>query len=304
MPNTLAHVGVQVAISRALWRDAELRWISLGCVIPDLPWIAQRAITTLLPQIDPYEMRFYAVAQASLAVSLVACAGFALLSRRPRHVFLLLSVNAVLHLLLDALQTKWANGVHLFAPFSWTIWNAGWFWPESPWTWILTALGLGAFAWLWRERPPVQVAPAPAIRRQRVLAVVTLGVVYMAAPLVLRAGPEEADSHFARTLRDREVRAGRAVEFDREGLVVTDAGTFVRTLSGERIALVGAPVSGQPISIRGVFAARDQVRVSDWHDHSSWPRSAASYFGLALTLACWVRFWISGWRDAGGGVGR
>ena len=172
MPNTLAHVGVQVAISRALWRDAELRWISLGCVIPDLPWIAQRAITTLLPQIDPYEMRFYAVAQASLAVSLVACAGFALLSRRPRHLFLLLSVNAVLHLLLDALQTKWANGVHLFAPFSWTIWNAGWFWPESPWTWFLTALGLGAFAWLWRERPPVQVAPTPAIRRQRVLAVV------------------------------------------------------------------------------------------------------------------------------------
>ena len=47
MPNTLAHLGVQALVTRTLLPRAELRWIALGCVIPDLPWIAQRALRTL-----------------------------------------------------------------------------------------------------------------------------------------------------------------------------------------------------------------------------------------------------------------
>ena len=67
MPNTLAHLGVQGFITHAAIKDAEPKWIAFGCLIPDLPWILQRAIAVLLPQVDGYELRLYAIAQASLA---------------------------------------------------------------------------------------------------------------------------------------------------------------------------------------------------------------------------------------------
>ena len=50
--------------------------------------------------------------------------------------------NAALHLVLDALQTKWGSGVHFFAPVSWTSTNWGLFWPESIVTYGLTTLGV------------------------------------------------------------------------------------------------------------------------------------------------------------------
>ena len=141
MPNTLAHLGLQTLVAAPALRAGEVRWLFLGCVIPDLPWILQRALRGLAV-VDLYERRLYAIAQASLAVSLFLCAALAALAARPRRVFVILAASAALHLLLDALQTKWANGVHLAAPFSWQLWNAGLFWPESPISLGLSALGL------------------------------------------------------------------------------------------------------------------------------------------------------------------
>src|SRR5688500_1748825 len=45
--------------------------------------------------------------------------------------FCILVLNVVVHLLLDASQTKWASGVLFFVPLTWTLHNWGWFWPES-----------------------------------------------------------------------------------------------------------------------------------------------------------------------------
>nr|MBS0019700.1 hypothetical protein [Gammaproteobacteria bacterium] len=123
MPNTIAHFGLQGAASRLLFGTVDPRWIMVGCVIPDAPWIAQRVVHAAAPGFDPYSLRLYFVAQASLLSSLVLCAACAVLTRTPRVLFFLLGFNVLAHLLLDACQTKWGNGVAIAAPISWSLWN-------------------------------------------------------------------------------------------------------------------------------------------------------------------------------------
>ena len=121
MPNTLAHLGVQLALTRCVMRQADPKWIYAGCVIPDLPWIARRILDASLSGLNAYDLRLYAIAQSSLVCSLLACGALAALSRTPLASFAVLGLGAGIHLLLDACQIKWANGVHLFAPVSWEL---------------------------------------------------------------------------------------------------------------------------------------------------------------------------------------
>jgi hypothetical protein len=73
----------------------------------------------------------------------VLSAAAALLAQAFWRTWAILGGNAVLHLILDAMQTKWGNGVHFLVPFSWDLTNWGLFWPESAVTYGLTAFGLG-----------------------------------------------------------------------------------------------------------------------------------------------------------------
>ncbi len=52
MPNTLAHFGIQTIASKVVDRTAEIKWIAVGCIIPDIPWITQRLISFLAPGVD------------------------------------------------------------------------------------------------------------------------------------------------------------------------------------------------------------------------------------------------------------
>ncbi len=290
MPNTLAHLGVQALATRALLPRAELRWIALGCVIPDLPWIAQRAVRMLFADIDRYDLRLYAIAQASLAISLLACAAFSSLAREPRHVFVVLSMNTLFHLLLDATQTKWANGVHLFAPFSWELWNAELFWPESFATYGLTALGLAVIAKLSRETEPLAPrARPPGVTTRAAASAAGFGLAYLLLPAALLAGSEAADNHSVRTLRESAARTGRAVQFDRVRVVRGEGQSQIVTLTGERIQLVGVELeAGARVSVRGTFTDASTVLVAAHHAHVGWRRDLATYVGLALVAMLWL----------------
>ncbi len=79
MPNTLAHLGVQTLWSKAILPRADFKWISLGCILPDLPWIVQRIVTLGLPGVNPVELRLYWIVQASL--------GFSLLGKENRQLY-------------------------------------------------------------------------------------------------------------------------------------------------------------------------------------------------------------------------
>jgi hypothetical protein len=269
----------------------DLKWVYLSCVIPDLPWILQRAAHVIVPGIDPFVLRSYVIIQASLLGCLVFSGAAALLARKVWRTFAVLGGNAVLHLGLDAMQTKWGNGVHFFAPFSWRITNWELFWPESMFAYILTALGLLYIVWHWRssvsEPPGLTWSDIP-----RLAGILLLLGGYFLGPLFLLQQPIEADAHSLRTLREPRGRTGRPVEMDRAGYVRGQDGYFLVQF-GEQVRVeeleIPAPAT---VSIQGVFTGKYEVRVTRLHVHTSELRDYPSYLGLVLIATIWgTAFW-------------
>lgn len=275
--------------TRLLIRDADPRWIFVGCLLPDVPWILQRITSRVAPQVDPYEIRLYAIVQATLAFSLLLCGALALLSARPRKIFVILALNALLHLLLDSVEVKWGNGVHLMAPLSWEMLNLGWFWPESLPSLVMTGLGL-AFAsicWLKKIGPRVHLSAGTPLRRG-IAAGLLLG--YLACPIALRSLPERADNHFVGTLKERSQRPGRYVEFDRNRFIRGETGDSLRTFAGETLRLEESPKRKTgTASLKARFEDESTLRVVSIHFHPAGLRDAASYLGLALICLVWFR---------------
>jgi hypothetical protein len=197
-------------------------------------------------------------------------------------------MNVFFHLVLDAAQIKWANGVHFVAPFDWQLTCFNFFWPESPATYLLTAFGLIYFAANRRELITAQdlTLPRSALRCGVGLIFV---IVYFSLPFFLVDGSERAGNHYVKTLREVESRQGRYIEFDRVGYQPRDEGGVLTTFAGEKIGVTGMKL-GHPatVSVRGRFVDNNSVRVSEYHIHSDWLRDAASYAGLALVAGIWL----------------
>jgi hypothetical protein len=288
LPNSLVHFAVQGAATRGLGRGIDPRWIYLGCVLPDTAWIVRRAAAGLGLPVDPIDLRLYAMAQASLAGSLVLCAAVALCSRRPRLVFGVLGVNASLHLLLDACERKWGNGVHLLAPFDWSLTRFDLFPNDGGLNLILTAAGALLVA-VELLRGPARAAPGPALPSWRRGAAALLGLVYLAAPLLLMPAVLESDSYSVRTLRERERRAGRRVGLDRVWLLRGADGPQIALWTGERVRTAGELPEGElRISLEGRFLAPDLLLVEN-HAVQGFDRDLPSYAGLALLALLWLR---------------
>src|SRR5262245_35760153 len=287
MPNTLGHIGVQGVATRLSMRGADPRWILLGCLIPDLPWILLR-LARFVPYLDPYEVQLYGIAQASLACCLLLSGALALLSARPRLVFSILALNSLLHLLLDALEVKWGSGVHLLAPFSWRMLNFGWFWPESAPSLLMTALGLGFGAWCCLRRPGPFIPVSAGSSAGRIAAAFLL-LAYLITPALLRHLPENANNRFIATLKDRPGRPGRHFECERGRVVRSGGGLALRIFSGEAFHLEGAQVrEGELLSVRGRFVNETTLRVEEAHRHPAGLRDAATYVGIGLIGLIWL----------------
>jgi hypothetical protein len=294
MPNTLAHIGVQSFVSRSVWRAADFRWIFLGVVVPDLPWILSRLVRGFGPEIDPFTFRAYTVAQSSLLLSAFLCGALALLSTRPRQIFALLCFNSFIHLLLDASQTKWGNGVHLLAPVSWNQLNFGFFWPESLPTYLITALGGAAVLWAWLRRKDLRVGVRPKGVGALFLATLLVAA-YVYIPSRLVGAVQSSNSHSIGILKHVDARSGRAVAFDRVRYRHTDEGDWIDYWGRERIR-IDPPVLDRDgvVSIRARFREPSTLHVTDVHEHRAWPRDLWSYIGLTCVLLAWA------WRPIGG----
>lgn len=286
MPNTLAQAGVQGLATRSTLPDVDLKWVYLGCVIPDLPWILQRAAHVLVPGVDPYLLRSYVIIQASLLGCLLFSGAVALLVRKNWRTFAVLGGNAVLHLGLDAVQTKWGSGVNFLVPFSWDVTNWGFFWPESVPTYALTVLGLLYIGWHWQdsiEEVPDLIWPSAS----RLVGVVVLVGLYFLGPLSLLQEPIRADAHSLKVLHEEEQRAGRTVEISRARYVRSQEKDVLQHYGGQ-VQVEGADI--QPpatTSIRGKFVDNDTLRVTELHVHANGFRAYPSYLGLGLIAAIW-----------------
>jgi len=305
MPNTLGHMGIQGLLTRGLLARADLKWIYLGCVIPDIPWIGQRLLRTV-PALDPLDLRLYAVVQASLLFCLVLSLGLALLSREPGRSFTILALGSLLHLLLDASQLKWANGVNLLAPLDWRLLHYGQFWPEQWPTLVLTLLGLGYLLWHWREALATPLA-LTAPRWSRWAPAGLLLLVYLLGPLALWQGPVAADSHYVGTLRQTGERSGRYLELDRARFFPDARGGVLEIFTGERLRVQGIDLQESTrVSVRGRFMDPDTLAVSEVRVHGE-QRDPLSIVGLGAVALLWgVALWRQwrAWRDERRGATR
>jgi len=284
MPNTLVHLCIQTPASRLLFRSADFKWIGLGCIIPDIPWILQRIIAFALPGIDLIDLRIYAVIQASLFFCLLFSLALSLLTVYPGRIFLLLSFNALAHLLLDALQTKWANDVHLFAPFSWRATGFSSVWPEHLLIYGLSAIGFGVLIVAGRRDWKKNVRLTT--NRIQWGTAVLLITGYFLLPFPMFPGPERENTHYIATLRNTEKREGRGIEIDRGRFRSSD--NTIQVFSGERLRLHGKiPERDALLSIRGSFIDNKNIRVAAFHRHSR-SRDLASLVALFGVLCIWL----------------
>lgn len=288
MPNTLAHIAVQATVGRALLRRGDFIWCLIGLIIPDVAWIFWRIALMLTDNWAPYSLKLFAIVQSSLFGSLLLCAAIAVLTQKPGRVFCVLAVNSLVHLLLDATQIKWANGVILGAPFTWQSTQFNLFWPEDWFGDLLTLLGLlGCLYFTWQSRH-ISVKGLLNFSKSTVLLAGLFLILYWATPPLLWSGAIGADNHFIQTLSQKEARPGKAIELDR--VIFRKEGDWLRihTLWGDDLVAVTPqlPTKGT-LSIRGTFIDTHQIQINEYHLHRSGWRDGASILGLA-----WIAFFV------------
>lgn len=289
MPSTAAHIPVQALATRLSLPSFDHRWMLLGCVVPDIPWMLQRVLHLLPLSLDARALRVYCIVQASLFFTLVAAGGLALLARHPRRALATLSIGALVHLLLDGLETKWGNAPHLLAPARWSGFELDLFWPEHPASYLLAALGLGYLVLTW-WRPSRTESPLDLSSPLRSALAVSLLAVYLAAPPLLSSGPLDADSHYVRTLGTGADRTEAYLELDRARyLPGADRGILV-AYTGERIPTTAALTDDTAtVSVKGRFTPAGRLAVRAYHVHHPFARDALTLLGLAGIAAVWLR---------------
>lgn len=284
MPNTLAHIGIQSPLSKLSLPRAPLQWILIGCIIPDLPWISQR-IFTVLAVGSPLDLRLYSVTQASLAYCLLLSLALAMITRRSKMIFTILAGNSLLHLLLDACQKKWANGVNLLVPFSWKSLNFNLFWPEHFSSYLFAGLGLTLLLFLWPKAIHDDIFLQRPAKKKAMVALGCL-LLYFASPVLLIQAAYSANVHYSQTLNNREERSGKELELDRAYYDATRSKLSCYMDNDLSLANISSLDSGI-VSIRGHFLNQTTIEVQELHVHSIF-RDLASYIGLIMTLLLWI----------------
>jgi hypothetical protein len=285
LPNTLCHIAIQGPLSRTVLPVKELVWVIFGCLIPDLPWIWLKLLLTT-GLFNPYDLRLYFTAQASLFFSLLLAAAIAMYATRKARVWMIIAVNCGLHLLLDALQIKWGNGVHFFAPLDWQMYRLDLFWPEHLLTMGLTILGLIYLLSIWRpvSAPPSdERAPLDFSRISTNIIGVLLFTVYLSAPLLFMERMEQQNTYYIKTMRQVNDRLGQYIEFDRAHYFRETQ--EIRIYSGEKLKIEGLqPRRSGRVSFKGTFLTPEKLLSSSYHYHRDF-RDVASIVGIFLACA-------------------
>jgi hypothetical protein len=290
MPNTLAHIAVQ-GVANATWQPARyLPWVLLGCILPDVPWIASRAIRFVDPGIDVVALDLYNTVQATWLFSTLLGIAFAAFARRPVVVGALLAANVLLHLLVDAVEIKPGSGVHLLAPFSWQSLSFDLVWPEHPLIGAATLLGVAAALVIIGAQHVRFRDEKLVFSARRIGVAIAALTAYLVLPLMLSGGPWDADYRSIRTLSLSEIFVGNPIELDRDPIVVRDGEAFVQVYGREfRLLIEQELEGGEIVSLVGHLAAPNAIRADDVHVNLSGLRNAASIVGLLAIAVVWIR---------------
>ncbi len=285
MPNTLCHIAIQGSLCEKTLPPSAFAWVLLGCILPDIPWVEMHLLRAL-GIVDPYQLRYYCTAQASLFFCAFLCGAIAMFVRQSKTVFLILLGNSLLHLLLDSLQIKWGNGVNIIAPLDWRLFSVDLIWTDTFITRIITVIGLFYPVIVWQKRSAAVRQHYSLVMPQKgkgIIALCCLTGWFLAPPLFFPA-MERADTYSLHTLEQVAERPGKAIAFDRVGYDAEKQEITIFT--GEHLKVVGnipnIPDDSGRVSIRGIFIAPQTVQSVTFHLHGNF-RDGASMAGLLLT---------------------
>ncbi|MCB9259272.1 MAG: hypothetical protein H6612_07940 [Ignavibacteriales bacterium] len=289
MPNTLAHIAINGFSTKKISASSSLLWIYLGCIIPDIPWIIRKIISVLSPSINGYDLQAYVIVQATLFFSIILSFSFSLFSKNILKTFLILSFGSLLHLLLDPIQIKWANGVHLFAPFSWDMTTYGIFWPESFITYLMTISGVIFFVFYWKELKIIK--PNILFKKINSFLAFLIILIYFVLPLIFMNNVVKSDNHFISTLKIENERIGKYVEMDRKDVTFNEQTNsyWIKSFNKDLIELKNIErLYSNRISIKGRFISNNLISVIEYHENWEAFRDGASYLGILLIIFSWI----------------
>ncbi len=294
MPNTLAHIGFNGVITKSVLKQPDLILIYIGSIIPDLRWIIQRLVFFVKPSIDLYDLRLYCIVLATFSFSIIFSTALSNIFDNSKRAFAIFSFGSLLHLVLDSLEIKWANGVHFFAPLNWEIFNAGLFWPENPIIYLLTFCGVLFLLINWKKSLLVQMKFSFS-NLSKILAVSSFLIIYFLFPIYFMDDVENADNHFVKTLRNSEIRTGSYFEIDRGNLVDENGHYNFVTPFNEVLKITNYNFqSSEIMSIKAKFISGNEIQILDYHIHSD--RDIYSYIGLLLIGVIFILEMINNWR--------
>ena len=257
-----------------------------GCVIPDLPWIVWRLVNTMGFSFEPISAYAYLIAQASLVGCFFACVAFGFLFTNFRLVAAFALLGCLLHLVLDSLQDKWGNGVHLFAPYNWKILSVGIFQIDSVVIYLLAFAGIIPFLFVTKVR---QDAILLCVNPVRLAICCICFIAYFLVPFPYINSVVASDSRYLQTLENKNERRGKLLELDRESVSIVEDTWHITTHTGEVLAIMNPDASmndGDTYSIRAEFLDQRKIWLIDWKRHSG-IRDMPSYAGL-LAIVCWM----------------
>ena len=284
IPNTLVHVAIHSAVFGPL--RAPFAAVFAGCVTPDLPWIVRRLIDMTSISLEPISALAYFIAQASLVGCVFPCIAFGFLFTNFKPVAALALLGCLVHLLLDSLQVKWGNGVHLFAPYDWEILSLSVFQIDSVFTNLLTFAGIIPFLFVTKARHDARLL---CLNPVRLAGCCICLIAYFAVPFLFISDVVASNSRYLQTLENKDERRGKMLELDRETASVTGDTWYTTTHIGEVLAIVNPDANmtdGGTYSFRAEFYDEREIWLIDWKRHSGM-RDIASYIGL-LAIACWM----------------
>lgn len=290
MPNTLAHIGIQLPLGKAINRKWDPRWIALGLLIPDLPWILQRIIDGLLPQISPISLRAYVVAMTTPLFCLFLCASIALLFRGAKSIFTILAVQSILHLLLDAAQEKGGVGIPFIAPFSWESYSFPLF---SMHGWVSTLLTFSGIIFLILTLTgKLHFSKLDSFNFKksiRISASALMFLIYIIAPFALSKQVIENNVHDLKTLSGDISRIGKSVHFDRAQFIPGKPATLQDQRVATPVPIIGINLH-QPatISTTAVFVDERTLQTESYIIHPSGLRFSYTLFGLLGVMILWI----------------
>lgn len=288
MPNTLAHLAIQIPAGRALGQQT-LILVCMGLMIPDLPWILQRVLLYVDGSFSALHIRSYCLALSTPALCLLLSWGISLLFRNPVRTLTVLFSQCLLHFFLDGLEQKGGIGILWFAPLNWASFSFEILSMDGVFVRGLSILGI-VLGLILIFRRSNQNKDLFRLNRVRMIGSSALLMIYLLVPLALMDTIIEKDVHHFRSWAMPSTREDNSISFDR-AVLVPGCPTYIKNdLTPEPVVLKGFKSEEPGLIIgRGMFASENELILKDYTIIDRNERSVATFVGIVMVMAILAR---------------